>query len=213
MKKDITTLAPVIETPTPTPPDGAPDLAWIAPLVEAATAAQTACAEHDARQAVLRAENEAAPYLAKAEAPVAIARAALPALENYQAASAPIRAAAAAMGLDVGSNSLVAKADAGGVIKNIREAMAAYAAMQRGQATHLDTDLAEILVRVKGAERQLDGYRVHLATLVQTMQDVALARATHPLPAGPTVEFPARPRSEPVGPPVLDFDVFNYRKE
>ncbi len=211
MKKDITTLAP--ETPATIAPAGEANLDWLNPLVEAAVAAQKMCADHEARQAVLRAESQAAPYLEKAKGPVAIAEAVLPTLEAYQGASAPIRAAAAEMGLAIGPHSPVARTDAGGQIKNIREALTQLEAMRHGQSAHLDADLAAILLQVKGAERQLPAYEEALRALVALMQDVALARATHPRPAGPTVEFPARRRSEPVGGPVLDFDVFNLRRE
>ncbi len=115
------------------------------------------------------------------------------------------------MGLDVSPQSLVARADAGGVIRNLRAACQTFDALGSGQFTgDLNAALQAILVQTQCTERQLPAYKAALRALVALMQETALARATHPLPAGPTVEFPARPRGEPVGPPVLDFDVFDH---
>ena len=95
MKKSASTTVPETETPE-TP--AAPDVEWLGPLQEATTRAAEEWTEREAHTAALQKLDKVAPYVERGREAVEAARVALPALEQYQAATAEIRAAASAMG-------------------------------------------------------------------------------------------------------------------
>jgi len=210
MKKRITTT-----TETPTPETPAPALDWISPLAEAGIRAAKEDADRQARDAALATENRNAPYIARARGPLEAALAVLPGLIEYQAASGPILAAARAMGLETGSGSPVQKADASSVIRQIHEASKKLAELEGGTVNDPGAHLAEILMATGSADKQLAFYRVHLTTLVAKMEEVAAARAAHPISEGPPLEAPP---PHPPAPPggsgaITEFNVFDFGKE
>ena len=108
----------------------------------------------------------------------------------------------------------MSKADARGVIRNLREAIKSYDDLAGRRVTgNLDAALTAILFLTKSAARQVALYRDHLRALFARMKEITEAQARNPpSAAGPTIELPSRRPSasaHPVGMVDSDFDVFH----
>ncbi len=175
------------ETPT-----ALSELDWLAPLVEEGHRAYAEIAAQEDQITALRREDKFAPCVARAREPVAQARTVLPLLKAYEAGSAQIRAEGEALGLDVGPHSLVAESGAGALIRQWEEAGRTYDDLASGRFRgDPDAALAEILIKVKGAETALPAKRDKLTALVARIKDVKAARGIRGLaPEGPPVLMP-----------------------